>query len=187
MRRYRPHASLLHSWGLSDDIAGLERCARTAVEALAGTVAAVKPQAAFFERFGSRGVAVLETVIAEAKAAGALVITDVKRGDIGSTMEAYGEAYLNPNSPLGSDALTVSPYLGVGTLVSTFDRALRYGNGIFVLALTSNPEGRQVQRSVRRTESGEMGETTLAQSIIDEVGAYNRAHAPEGLGEESLG
>ncbi len=105
-----PHASLLASWGLNDDVAGLERFTRTVVEALADRVAVLKPQSAFFERFGSRGVAVLEKAVAEARAAGALVLMDAKRGDIGSTMGAYAATYLDEDSPLFSDAVTVSPY-----------------------------------------------------------------------------
>ena len=90
-----PHASLLLDWGLADDLVSLERFALTCVEAFADLAAVVKPQSAFFERFGSRGIAVLERTIAEARAAGALVLLDVKRGDIGSTMAAYAEAYLS--------------------------------------------------------------------------------------------
>ena len=83
-----PHPGLLHEWGLADDVAGLERFALAAVEALAPVVSVIKPQSAFYERFGSRGVAVLERVVAESRAAGALVLLDVKRGDIGSTSQA---------------------------------------------------------------------------------------------------
>src|ERR1700755_3223744 len=107
-----PPPRLLARWGLTDDVAGLERFARTTVEALADRVAVLKPQSAFFERFGSRGIAVLEKAVAEARAAGALVLTDAKRGDIGSTMEAYAATYLDKDSPLFSDAVTLSPYLG---------------------------------------------------------------------------
>src|SRR5438876_557854 len=95
-----PHAALLAEWGLADDAARCETFALRAVEAFAPLVSVVKPQSAFFERFGSRGVAVLERVIAESRAAGALVLLDVKRGDIGSTSQAYADAYLDPTSPL---------------------------------------------------------------------------------------
>ena len=94
-----PHAALLHHWGLDDDVAGLERFALTVVEAVAPVVGVVKPQSAFYERFGSKGIAVLERVIADSRAAGALVLLDVKRGDIGSTSQAYADAYLDPASP----------------------------------------------------------------------------------------
>lgn len=143
-----PHASLLHEWGLDDSVAGLERFALTAVEGLAPYVPVIKPQSAFYERFGSRGIAVLERVIVESRAAGALVLLDVKRGDIGSTSQAYADAYLDPASPLASDAVTVSPYLGFGSLQPFVETAAKHDAGLFVLALTSNKEGPEVQHAV---------------------------------------
>ncbi|KQZ70176.1 orotidine-5'-phosphate decarboxylase [Nocardioides sp. Root151] len=143
-----PHSSLLLDWGLDDDVAGLERFAMTVVEAVAGEVAVVKPQSAFYERFGSRGIAVLEKVIRESRAAGTLVLLDVKRGDIGSTSQAYADAYLDPSSPLFSDAITVSPYLGFGSVTPMIETALRNEAGVFVLALTSNKEAPEVQHAV---------------------------------------
>ncbi|WIM94691.1 orotidine-5'-phosphate decarboxylase [Actinoplanes oblitus] len=169
-----PHAALLARWGLSDDVAGLERFARTVVDALADRVAVLKPQAAFFERFGSRGVAILESTIRQSREAGALVLLDVKRGDIGSTMAAYAAAYLNPASTLRSDAITVSPYLGVGSLRPAFDLAAETGAGIFVLALTSNPEGASVQHAVGP------GGKTVAQTVIDEISQLNAGVSPLG-------
>ncbi len=169
-----PHPALLRAWGLDDDVTGLARFARIAVEALADRVAVVKPQSAFFERFGSRGVAVLETVVAESRAAGALVLLDVKRGDIGSTAQAYADAYLDPASPLAADAITVTPFLGFGSVRPMIDTALAHGAGVFVLTLTSNPEGRTVQHA--RTEDGR----TVAQSILDEIAAVNAAVAAPG-------
>jgi orotidine-5'-phosphate decarboxylase len=169
-----PHAALLTRWGLTDDIAGLERFARTVVDALADRVAVLKPQSAFFERFGSRGIAILESTIRQSREAGALVLLDVKRGDIGSTMAAYADAYLNPASSLCADAITVSPYLGVGSLQPAFDVAAANGAGVFVLALTSNPEGPAVQHAV--TASGK----TVAQTVIDEISQLNRGAQPLG-------
>jgi orotidine-5'-phosphate decarboxylase len=169
-----PHAALLARWGLSDDVSGLERFARTVVEALADRVAVLKPQSAFFERFGSRGVAILESTIRQSREAGALVLLDVKRGDIGSTMAAYASAYLDPASTLRSDAITVSPYLGVGSLRPAFDLAATTGAGIFVLALTSNPEGASVQHAVAP------GGKTVAQTVIDEISQLNAGVSPLG-------
>ncbi|MET8506741.1 orotidine-5'-phosphate decarboxylase [Streptomyces sp. NPDC004787] len=164
-----PHASLLASWGLADDVAGLERFTFTVVEALADTVAVFKPQAAFFERFGSRGVAVLERATADLRAAGGLVVMDAKRGDIGSTMGAYAEAFLREDSPLFSDALTVSPYLGYGSLAPAVELARESGAGLFVLALTSNPEGGEVQRAVR-ADGRSVGATMLAHLAEENAG-----------------
>ncbi|MGV9315753.1 orotidine-5'-phosphate decarboxylase [Streptomyces sp. NPDC003691] len=169
-----PHASLLTAWGLDDDVAGLEKFTRTTVEALADQVAVLKPQAAFFERFGSRGVAVLEKAVAEARSAGALVLMDAKRGDIGSTMAAYASAFLDPASPLFSDAVTVSPYLGFGSLRPALDAASAAGSGVFVLALTSNPEGAEVQRAVAADGR------PLAQVMLDHIAAENADARPLG-------
>ncbi|MGW3490549.1 orotidine-5'-phosphate decarboxylase [Streptomyces sp. NPDC001054] len=169
-----PHAALLREWGLNDDLAGLERFTRTVVEALADRVAVLKPQSAFFERFGSRGLAVLERAVADARAAGALVLLDAKRGDIGSTMAAYAATYLDPASPLFSDAVTVSPYLGYGSLRPALDAAAASGAGVFVLALTSNPEGAEVQGA--RAADGR----SLAQVMLDHLAAENAGASPLG-------
>lgn len=169
-----PHAALLHEWGLGDDVASLERFALTVVEAVAPVVGIVKPQSAFYERFGSRGIAVLERVVAESRAAGALVLMDAKRGDIGSTSQAYADAYLDPTSPLGSDALTASPYLGFGSLDPMLEACRRHGSGLFVLALTSNKEGPEVQHA--RTEDG----TTVAGSVLAHLRAANADADPVG-------
>jgi len=168
-----PHPELLLDWGLPTDVHGLERFALTVVEALGPTVAVLKPQSAFFESYGSAGIAVLEKVLAETRDAGALLLLDAKRGDIGSTMAAYAAAYLTGSSPLAADALTVSPYLGFGSLTPALDVALAEGRGLFVLALTSNPEGAQVQHARH-------DEKTVAQSIIDQVGAVNAGDDPIG-------
>ena len=164
-----PHASLLAEWGLNDDVAGLERFSHTVVEALSDRVAVFKPQSAFFERFGSRGVAVLEKTVQEARAAGALVLMDAKRGDIGSTMAAYAEAFLHKDSPLFSDALTGSPYLGYGSLAPAVALARESGAGLFVLALTSNPEGGEVQHAVR-ADGRDVGATMLAHLAAENTG-----------------
>jgi orotidine-5'-phosphate decarboxylase len=168
-----PHASLLEAWGLRDDVDGLREFSLRVVDALGGKVAAFKPQAAFFERHGSRGLAVLEEVIAAARAAGSgtsassagtgtLTIVDAKRGDIGSTMGAYAEAFLADGSPLAGDALTVSPYLGFGSLAPAVDLAAATGRGLFVLCLTSNKEGFEVQHARTEGPGGVLGGTVAA-------------------------
>jgi orotidine-5'-phosphate decarboxylase len=169
-----PHASLLHAWELEDDVAGLETFARTVVEAVAPHVSVVKPQSAFYERFGSRGIAVLERVLADARAAGALTLLDVKRGDIGTTSQAYADAYLDPASPLAADAITVSPFLGFGSLDPVIDTARSHDAGVFVLALTSNKEGPEVQHA--RVEGG----GTVAEGILDHLRALNDGARPLG-------
>ena len=175
-----PHRSLVEQWGLTYDLAGLERFALTCVEAFAGRVAAVKPQSAFFEVFGSRGIAVLERVLTELREAGTLTILDAKRGDIGSTMTAYAEAYLGPDAVAPADALTVSPYLGYESLRPAIDLAARTGRGLFVLALTSNPEGQSVQHAMRDGRS-------VAATVVDGARADNAtAHGRHELGHVGL-
>ncbi len=160
-----PHAPLLERWGLPDDPEGLARFTDTVVEALAGTVAVLKPQLAFYERHGSRGLAVLEDGVARARAAGALVLLDAKRGDIGSTMDAYADV-LRPGHPLAADALTVSPYLGPGSLQPAVDTARQHGGGLFVLARTSNPDAGALQHAVVDGRS-------VAQVVVDTVRGWN--------------
>ncbi|WGP04561.1 orotidine-5'-phosphate decarboxylase [Bacillus subtilis] len=161
-----PHEHLLSSWGLPATAAGVREFALRTVSELKGSVAAVKPQSAFFEQYGSAGVAALEETLAAAGDAGLLTVLDIKRGDIGSTMGAYAKAYLDPASALAADSITVSPYLGFGALEPAFELAAAHGKGIFVLALTSNPEGTEVQHAVRDGDS-------VAGSIVSRVRARN--------------
>ncbi len=169
-----PHDSLLAAWGLPTSVEGLREFSRICVEAVSDTVALVKPQVAFYERFGSAGFAVLEETIAELRARGCLVLADAKRGDIGSTMAGYATAWLDPDSPLASDAVTVSPYLGFHSLDPVLELAERYAKGVFVLAATSNPEARQLQD--QRDAHGR----SISQQIVDQVAAANRVHTDRG-------
>lgn len=161
-----PHPELLTGWGLSVDAAGLAGFSDICVRAFAG-FAIVKPQVAFFEAYGSAGFAVLESTIAALQHDGVLVLADAKRGDIGSTMAAYAQAWAG-DSPLAADAVTASPYLGFGSLQPLLDVAAAHQRGVFVLAATSNPEGATVQGAT-------IGARTIAQSIVDDAAAANAA------------
>ncbi|EKA60644.1 orotidine 5'-phosphate decarboxylase [Janibacter hoylei PVAS-1] len=130
-------------------------------------MAAVKPQSAFFEVFGAQGVALLERALADLRQAGTLTVLDVKRGDIGTTVDAYGEAFVGKDAPAPTDAITLSPYLGYGSLRPALDLAAQTGRGVFVLALTSNPEGAQVQHA--RLADGR----SVAGAIADDAAADN--------------
>ena len=172
-----PHPMLLDRWGLTDSVRGLERFAMTAVEAFGNVAPVVKPQSAFFERHGSKGIEVLERVIAGCRDLGALVLLDVKRGDIGSTVQAYADAYLDPRSPLAADAVTASPFLGVGSLDPLVDTAVAHDAGVFLLALTSNPEGPQVQHAT--APDGR----SVAAHVLEAVAARNTdAHGAGSVG-----
>ncbi|GAA1959643.1 orotidine-5'-phosphate decarboxylase [Microbacterium aquimaris] len=169
-----PHPGLLADWGLPVSAVGAREFGLRVIDAAADAqVAIVKPQVSFFERYGSTGFAALEDVLRAGREAGLITIADAKRGDIGSTMQAYAEAWLTPGSPLEADALTVNPYLGVGALASAAELAYAHGKGLFALVATSNPEGVALQRS--RAEGGR----TVARAVLDEVGALNgRLTAP---------
>lgn len=158
-----PHPALLNAWGLSDDAVGLREFSLRVVEAMAGQVAAVKPQSAFFERHGSKGIAVLEQTLEALQQAGLLSILDVKRGDIGSTMAGYAQAYLSDESSLAADAITLSPYLGFGSLSAAIELAQQNNRGVFVLDLTSNPEGASVQHA--RGADGVAVAATICQGV----------------------
>ncbi|WP_372699201.1 orotidine-5'-phosphate decarboxylase [Arthrobacter sp. JSM 101049] len=167
-----PHPGLLADWSLPDTAAGVERFALAVVEAMAGTVAIVKPQVALFERHGSAGIAALERTLAACAEASLLSLADAKRGDIGSTMAAYADAWLADGSPLAADAVTLSPYLGFESLRPALDLAARTGRGVFVLGLTSNPEGASVQHVG--------GTASVARGIVEATAAENADATPLG-------
>jgi len=167
-----PHAHLLEAWGLPASADGLRAFGAAVVEAVTGRAGIVKPQVAFFERFGAAGYAALEEVLAAARAAGLLVIADAKRGDIGTSVTAYAEAWLTPGSPLEADAMTVAAYQGVGSLDAPMRLARDAGKGLFVLAATSNPEAAAVQQAIVQT--GPRAGQSVARAIIEDVDSFNQ-------------
>jgi len=171
-----PHSSVLAGWSLTDDADGLERFTDIVLAAASGAVGVVKPQSAFYERHGWRGVQALTRLVETARADGLLVIMDAKRGDVGSTNDAYAEAYLGDGAPLQADALTVHPYLGLAAMDVYVQRAHDSGAALFVVTRSSNPEGRPVQGA--RTAAG----PTVEESLLDEIRALNAALAPGGIG-----
>jgi len=111
------------------------------IDVVSPFVPIVKPQVAFFEQYGPEGMLALKRVIAYASSKGLLVIADAKRGDIGTTAEAYAQAFMGRGrlSAFGADCLTVNPYLGEDSLTPFVEQAGRTSTGIFVLVKTSNP------------------------------------------------
>lgn len=180
-----PHDHLLEAWGLPRTVEGLREFSLRTVTELAGNVAAVKPQSAFYEQYGSAGVAVLEETLAACREHDLISVLDIKRGDIGSTMGAYARAYLDPTSALAADSITVSPYLGFGALDPAFELAQAHDRGIFVLALTSNPEGAEVQHARRGEAVNGFGDS-VAGSIVSQVAQCNSAASTQGLGRFGL-
>lgn len=164
-----PHSSLLEEWGLADSVDGLRAFSNKVLEASVGRVGIIKPQVSFFERFGSKGFAVLEELATAASQSDLLVIMDAKRGDIGTTMDGYFDAWLSRTAPLVCDALTVSPYLGFDSLSNVFANAIENGKGVFVLSATSNPEGKTLQRAQVNGE-------TIAADVLARLEQVNRVN-----------
>jgi orotidine-5'-phosphate decarboxylase len=171
-----PSAELLADWGLGDTPDGLDRFADIMLDAAAGTVGLVKPQSAFYERHGWRGLRTLQRLIAAARSVGILVILDIKRGDVGSTNTAYAQAYLGADAPLQADAITVHPYLGLGAMEAFVARAHGAGACLLVVTRSSNPEGRVVQAA--RGPGG----LSVEQQLLEDIGALNAALAPGTVG-----
>jgi len=161
-----PSTAVLDAWGLTDDPAGLRAFGALCVEALAGVVPVVKPQVAFFERHGAAGMAAFEDLVAGTRSAGLLAIADAKRGDVGTTVEAYAEAWFD--SPLAADAVTAHPYLGFGALAPMVAAAHRTGRGLLVVVASSNPEGRALQ------EATTAGGASVESALLEEIASVNR-------------
>jgi orotidine-5'-phosphate decarboxylase len=205
-----PSADLLAAWGLGDNADGLDRFADIVLEAASGPVGLVKPQSAFYERHGWRGIRTLSRLIEGARSAGLLVILDIKRGDVGSTNDAYAEAYLGKGAPLAADAITVHPYLGLGAMGTFVGRAAESGSCLLVVTRSSNPEGRHVQAalaqaalvpakpgyappptaatgsaatgSAEAASAGASGARTVEQDLLREIGVLNARLATGEIG-----
>lgn len=171
-----PSGALLDDWGLGDTPDGLDRFADIVLEAAVGTVGLVKPQVAFYERHGWRGFRTLQRLIADARSAGLLVIVDAKRGDVGSTNDAYAEAYLGTDAPLAADALTVHPYLGLEAMDAFVTRAHEAGSCLLVVTRSSNPEGRAVQSAT------DVADRTVEAALLQGIGDLNARLSPGEIG-----
>ena len=173
-----PSGKLLEDWGLGDTPDGLDRFADLVLPVAAETIGLVKPQSAFYERHGWRGLRTLARLTGQARAAGLLVIADVKRGDVGSTNDAYAAAYLGPDAPFAADAVTVHPYLGLGAMGAFVSRAHEWGGCVLVVTRSSNPEGRGIQAARSTASDGH----TVEETLLREIGELNTGLAPGALG-----
>lgn len=171
-----PHGQVLSKWGLTDDADGLERFTDIVLSAAADTVGLIKPQSAFYERHGWRGIRALTRLAETARAEGLLVILDVKRGDVGSTNGAYAAAYLGDGAPIQADAITVHPYLGLAAMGEFVNRAHQAAACLLIVTRSSNPEGRAIQSAT--TAPG----MTVDQRLLADIGALNARLAPGRLG-----
>ena len=171
-----PSASILTACGLPDSAAGALEFGQRVLHAARFELAIIKPQSAFFERFGSPGVAAMEELSTLARAREVLVLLDGKRGDIDTTGAAYAAGYFAPSTPLRVDAVTTHPYLGLGALDPFIDCAVQHDGAVFVVVRSSNPEGVELQTA--RLANGE----TVAQNLCRQIRALNQKHAGDGLG-----
>lgn len=168
-----PSTQLLKSCGLPDTAEGALEFGRRVLEAAEFQLSIIKPQSAFFERFGSEGFRAMEQLTAFAREKDVMVLLDGKRGDIDSTGAAYAEGYFGPNATLRADAVTTHAYLGLRALKPFFEVANRTAGGVFVVVRSSNPEGRDLQNA--KLASGE----TVAQSIAREITELNQSYSDE--------
>ena len=172
-----PTPQLLKAWDLPDDCDGLAQMCANVVDAAEDRLAIVKPQIAFFERFGSCGIKVLETLIDAFHRVDTLVLVDGKRGDIGSTVEAYAQAYLGHASAFHADAITANAYLGFGSLKPLLTHADAAGAGVFVVVRSSNVEGIPLQTAVLKDDG-----RTVADSLADMITEFNEQTSGSDIG-----
>lgn len=166
-----PHPEVLEAWGAPDSAEGLGRFVADIVPlVVASGCSLVKPQVAFFERHGVAGMRALALLLQGLRSSDVTVIGDAKRGDIGSTMAGYAQAWLTPGSDFEVDALTVVPFQGVGSLEPALSLAAEYSKGVFVLAATSNPEARETQRALRSDGS------SVAQGVVRDLAQWVAEH-----------
>jgi orotidine-5'-phosphate decarboxylase len=162
-----PSVELLRQWELSVDASGVGIFCQRVMEAIDGQLAVIKPQSAFFERFGPAGMTELVRLVRTAREQGVLTIIDCKRGDMGPSMEAYAHAFLGPDSAFAADAITLTPYLGFTSLLPVLNRAVEVNAGVFVVVRSSNREGNTLQDAC--LDDGRMA----ADSLADDITAFN--------------
>ena len=129
----------------SNIITKVEKFCFSLLDSAKDLVPAIKPQIALFEQLGPDGMKLLASLCKYAQSLNFLIIMDAKRGDIGSTSQAYANAYLGENAPYPSDAMTINPWLGIDSLEPFFKKASETSSGLFVLVHTSNKGSKDIQ------------------------------------------
>ncbi len=152
-----------------------------ALEVIRGDIAAVKPNIAFFEQFGLEGLAAFQSIIQELRLHGLPIIADAKRGDIGSTAEAYSAAFLGTKA-FNVDAVTVNPFLGFDTLEPFLKDCIQHNKGIFVLVRTSNPGSADIQSLKLQGDTNQTVSHVLAKWLADNAPQLMGACGYSGLG-----
>ena len=172
-----PAPETLAAWELPYSAEGVREFGLRLVDALGERAGVFKPQIAFFERFGWQGLKAAAEVIGHIRAAGALALADVKRMDIGHTLEAYAGAWIGDDAGIAADAITLGAYMGSGSLKPVVERAKSCGAGLFVVVRSSNPDGIALQNA--RHSDGR----TVAEALADDLTAFNA----DGLGSAGNG
>ena len=175
-----PAPETLKAWNLPYSAEGVRVFGLEMVEALGGKVAVFKPQIAFFERFGWQGMKALAEVMRHIRSADALALADIKRMDIGHTLEAYGAAWIGEDAGTPADAITLGAYMGSGALKPVVERAVANGAGLFVVVRSSNPEGHALQTARHEDDA------TVAVRLSDDLTAFN-AKALNAMGVGPVG
>lgn len=172
-----PAPETLKLWDLPYSAEGVREFGLEMVEMLGDLVGVFKPQVAFFERFGWQGVKALDETMRHIRSADALALADVKRMDIGHTLEAYAGAWLGPDAGIPSDAMTLGAYMGSGSLNPVVQRAIEHGAGLFVVVRSSNPDGMALQAARQEDDR------SVADALADDLTAFNaKALGGNGLG-----
>lgn len=178
-----PHRKNLHDWGYNIDAEGAELFAMRMLQGAQGRAAAVKFQMPMFERYGSKGFAALERALYAARQMDIITIVDCLRGGLPTTLSSIADAYLKPEGPMATDAITLLPYYGFHSLDGLVNDALNNGCGVFVASLTPNPEGAHLQSAIR--QAGEYAGQTVAYGIAQDAQKYN-AEFPGSMGSVGL-
>jgi orotidine-5'-phosphate decarboxylase len=175
-----PAPETLQVWNLPASAEGVRVFGLEMVEAVGDIVGVFKPQIAFYERWGWQGMKAVDEVIRHVRSADALALADVKRMDIGHTLEAYAAAWIGPDAGTPVDAITLGAYMGSGSLKPVVERAVAHGAGLFVVVRSSNPDGIALQNARHEDRR------TVAEALADDLSAFN-ARALNGAGVGPVG
>jgi orotidine-5'-phosphate decarboxylase len=171
-----PTEELFKSWGLNFDIAGLKKMCEIIIAAAKDNLALVKPQSAYFERFGPKGMEVLQNLVKEFHKKETLVLLDAKKADIGATTLSYAKAYLGKESPYNFDAITVTSYMGFEALMPLLEYAKEQNCGVFIVVRSSNIEGSMIQKASITDK------TSIADYLSQKINDFNHQISNQSIG-----
>ena len=171
-----PTEELIKGWGLNFDIAGLKKMCEIIIAAAKDNLALVKPQSAYFERFGPEGMAILQNLVKEFHKKETLVLLDAKKADIGATTLSYAKAYLGKESSYNFDAITATAYMGFEALMPMLEYAKEQNCGVFIVVRSSNIEGSMIQKSLIANK------TSIADYLGQKINDFNHQILNQAIG-----